>query len=132
MTISPVRADQIDVGALYRIVGTVQNKGGVTDATLIIPPQMVRVEGKAVFRDVFDVGYIPVTLWSDMGSMGKCCFKTILPLDTVNVPPHGLHDRHLERIPDDIARAFGLLKEENRKDDYTEMVMGRPLRSLKS
>ena len=121
----PTRPTHLEVGILYLLRGTVFNRPvEKLDRELPIPPQLVRIEGKPVL-DMVGVGHVPVTLYVDMGRMGKAHFKTLLGLDQVNIPPHGMHNRHLERIPDDLAWAFGVLEEDNRKQDYREMVMGR-------
>ncbi len=110
------RLSQIKVGCVYLLRGT---EGGFE-----IPPQAVRVEGGVEYRSLADVGHLPVTLWSDMGLYGKVCFRTLLGLDEVNIPEHGDHDRHLHRVPDGVARMFGLLREDNWKQDYGERQEG--------
>ena len=47
----------------------------------------------------------------------------MLPLHEVNIPEHGQHDRHLERIPDELLGAAAAMEAENMDQDYTERVV---------
>ena len=116
--ISVTRADQIEQGRIYRVVGT---DGSGVD----IPPQIIRVETPVIYRSLLDVGYIKASFWTDLGAaQGKHFHPNMLvPLDAINVPEHGMHDRHLERVDDRLAEAMGLMKKANRVQDYSEMIV---------
>ena len=116
--VSVTRADQIILGKVYQVVGT--DGMGVS-----IPPQILQVDSPVIYRSVMDVGYFRASFWTDLGSVqGKHFHPNMLvPLESVNIPEHGSHDRHLERIDDRLAEAHGLMKRENRKQDYTEMIV---------
>ena len=106
---------QLEVGAVYRIVGT-------CDGSLDVPTQLVRIESLPRKRSVVGISYVEVLFFANLGSLGKVSHRNLMFLDTVNIPEHGMHDRHLERLPDHLAEAAGLLATEQRKQDYGEMV----------
>lgn len=110
------RVSQISVGSFYRIVGT-------DSSGLPIPPQVVRIETPVHYRSVVAPGSCKVSLWADCGAQGRL-FQPggILHMDQVNIPEHGLHDRHLEKVPDELSRAVGAMAEQNAEQDYAEMV----------
>ncbi len=106
---------QLEVGAVYRVVGT-------CDGNLDVPTQLVRIESRPRQRSIVGVPYVEVLFFANLGSLGKVSHRNLMFLDTVNIPEHGMHDRHLERLPDHLAEAAGLLATEQRKQDYGEMV----------
>jgi hypothetical protein len=115
--VSVTRADQIEMGRIYQVVGT---DGFGVD----IPPQIIRVGTPVIYRSILDVGYIRADFWTDLGAQGKHFHPGMLvPLDAINIPEHGLHDRHLRRIDDRLAVAHGLMKKANIIQDYTEMIV---------
>lgn len=121
------REDQVIEGAFYVIRGTVKNpdanRNPYLDDSTPLPPQLVQVTS-GVLRD-HEMGqpYVQVRMWIDLGEMGKHYYpETYLPLWDVNVPENGNNDHHLERVPDRLAEAFGVLDDQNRKADYGEMV----------
>lgn len=119
--ISPTQASHLEVGALYRFTGT-------ADGVLRVPPQLVRIEGPVRGGGLAGM-WVPVTQWviitDEMGNARHTkCWQGTLALDQVNIPEHGLHDRHLVRVRDDIARAFGLMRAEERKQAYLEESEG--------
>jgi len=112
---SVTRPEHLIPGAVYRIRGS---EGGMD-----IPPQAVRVESMVKFRSILDPGHVEVTWFSDLGDQGKHKQRGLLFLTEINIPEHGLHDRHLERIPyEELARAAEEMIAENRKQEYTEMA----------
>jgi hypothetical protein len=57
----------------------------------------------------------------EMGNVvAQTCHQGTIALHEVNIPEHGTHDRHLVRINDDLALAFGLMKQEERAQSYLE------------
>lgn len=119
--VSITSAGQIEVGGVYVIRGTEVGPGGRRNA---VPPQLVVSLTPVIYRSFVDVGYIRCELYADMGSIGRVSWVTMLGMDQVNIPEHGDHDRHLERVPQGVARAFGMLRGDNRKQDYEEMILG--------
>ena len=123
------RADQIRAGQVYVIRGTEMmpesdGNGGWQMRRKALPPQFVLARTDVVFRSATDIGHIRCVLVSDLGGMGTVFFETMLGMDEVNIPEHGMHDHHLERVPAGMARAYGLMREDNRKQDYEEMIEG--------
>ena len=110
--VSITRYDQVKAGEVYVIRGTSvmpeeDGAGGFVLRRKDMPPQLVVCHTPVIFRSVTDVGYCNVTLYVDMGSMGKVSFDTVLGMDQVNIPEMGVHDHHLERVPRGLAKAFG-------------------------
>jgi len=127
--VSITRYDQVKAGEVYVIRGTSvmpeeDGAGGFVLRRKDMPPQLVVCHTPVIFRSVTDVGYCNVTLYVDMGSMGKVSFDTVLGMDQVNIPEMGVHDHHLERVPRGLAKAFGVLEEDNKSLDYKEMILG--------
>ena len=129
-----VRADQIVAGGVYRIVGTTlvpdEDKfGNIIDNSFSkkpIPPQVAIITDEVVYHSEQDVGHVKIYLYADSGFQGSQGFHTILGLDQVNVPEHGRHDIHLERVPDaKVQEWVALLKRMNKKSNYTEEAMDR-------
>ena len=129
-----VRADQIEAGGVYRIVGTTlvpdEDKfGNIIEGSFSkkpIPPQVAIVTDEVTYYSQQDIGHVKIYLYADAGFQGSQGFHTILGLDQVNVPEHGRHDIHLERVPETKVQEWvALLKRMNRKQDYTEEAMDR-------
>ena len=113
--VTVTRPEQLEPGACYRVRGTVDG--------CEIPPQVVRVESAVEFVSALGVGHCVVTFFTDLGAMGKHTHRAMLPLHEVNIPEHGQHDRHLERIPDELLGAAAAMEAENMDQDYTERVV---------
>ncbi len=113
--VAVTRPEQLEPGACYRVRGTVDG--------CEIPPQVVRVESAVEFVSVLGVGHCVVTFFTDLGAMGRHTHRAMLPLHEVNIPEHGQHDRHLERIPDELLGAAAAMEAENMDQDYTERVV---------
>jgi hypothetical protein len=119
--ISITRPEQIEVGGVYVLRGTVVGPGWRRNS---IPAQLVVARTPVIYRSVVDVGYMRCILYVDMGGMGRMVYETALGMDQVNIPEHGAHDHHLERVPQGLQRAFGILRGDNREQDYEEMITG--------
>ena len=127
----PTKPSHIQVGAFYQIVGTIANtqpeailRARKADATIKLPPQMVQVQSPIRY-DPLGQGCFDAILWCDCGEWFKSTpmmWRTVVHLHQVNVPEHGLHDHHLERIGDEYTAGLKKLVEQNAKDDYGEMV----------
>ena len=120
------RPSQLEVGAFYQIVGSTfhpdAERSRLDDRTMI-PYQMVQVTGPPWQDHFLGDLQVPCRLWIDADTLGKHYFPDhVLPLSDVNVPEHGLHDKHLERIPDEFVKAAGVLREANRQQSYAEIV----------
>ena len=129
-----VRADQIVAGGVYRVVGTTlvpdeDRYGNIIENSFSrkpMPPQIVIAQGPVQHFSSHDIGHVPVFLYADAGFQGTHGFHTILGLDQVNIPEHGNHDIHLERVPDTTVQEWVvLLKRMNRESNYTEEIMDR-------
>jgi hypothetical protein len=125
--ICPTRPEHLEVGALYQVCGSSDNRGLENiDSITPIPPQVIRIEGKPVYEGFVGAGYVVVTHVIHLGAMGVYTYhNTVMALDRINIPPVDKNDFHLERIPDNIARMFEMLQGLNRKDDYKEIVTGK-------
>jgi hypothetical protein len=118
--VSVTKAEHLVPGAVYRVVGTSEGKP--------IPPQAVRVETKPVFRSIVDPGHVEVTFFTNLGTQGTHTYRGVMWLTEVNIPEHGKHDRHLERVSDEeLGIAAKQMRAENRKQEYTEMVVDDPV-----
>ena len=121
-------AGDLVVGSAYMVKGTtlVIDKdafGNVVKPVSFtrkpIPPQMVVVLSPPVLN------LCAVHFFCDDG-VAPFDYKTVLPLDDVNVPDNGLHDRYLEKIPDStVAAAMRKLELQNREQNYMEMSMDK-------
>jgi|TARA_R100001530_G_C4178574_1_gene118779 hypothetical protein len=100
LTRSVTRESQLEVGAWYKIVGT-------TSSGFELPPQAFLLEEKylplTTVGDRWVKGYM---VWGSAGKMFHVEDHKI-QLHEVNVPEHGLHDIHLERVDDEIVRSLG-------------------------
>ena len=113
--VSVTKAEHLVPGAVYRVRGTAGGRD--------IPPQAVRVESSPEFRSIVDPGHVWVTFFTDLGDQGRHIHRGILFLGDVNIPEHGDHDRHLERISDkELQVAAKQMAAENMHQEYTEMV----------
>lgn len=116
------------VGSAYMVKGTSltidkDKYGNVTQPESFtrkpIPPQMIVVLSPPVNN------LCAVHFFCDDG-VAPFDYKTILPLEDVNVPEHGQHDRYLEKIPDTtVAAAMRKMEEKNREQNYMEMSMDK-------
>lgn len=99
-TISVTRAEHIEPGAFYLICGT--TLGGKVP----IPPQVIQARTKPFARTLLEEPTFEATIWINAGpDMPRIAPQTIcVCLKEVNIPEHGLHDRHLRRISDDFMR----------------------------
>lgn len=136
---SVMRVSQIVVGAYYMIVGTdlVPDKdkagnfkkdaeGHLVFTRKPVPPQGVRIL-TAPHHGQFSVS-CKVEFFCDQGFLegGVLNYVTHLDLSDVNIPEHGSHDRHLERIPDaTVAVAKKKMKAMNQKQNYLEQQADR-------
>ena len=121
--------EEIKVGAVYYIRGRVDHPDHgekQIDSETIIPPQVISVTG-APFRDSpMEAFLIPCKRWMDLGE--KFYKRYYYQPDahvsgtSVNVPEHGTHNIYLERVPDHMAKAFGLMEQSNKKEDYGEIM----------
>jgi len=113
--VSVTRPEHLVPGGVYRLFGSEEGKN--------IPPQAIRVESSVKYRGILDTGHVEVTWFTDLGVQGKHKHRGLLFLSEVNIPEHGHHDRHLERVSsEELARAAQEMMGENRKQEYTEMA----------
>jgi hypothetical protein len=121
-TVTVTKTSQIEKGAIYRICGNSTSRDR-------IPAQMFRVETEVIRSSNLGSPYVIGTHWMSLGDIGMRMMKgSTLLLEAVGVYDIGQweidvfekasgvnpHDRHLERIPDHVAHAFGALEKEGR------------------
>ena len=94
-TISVAHLAQLQVGAYYAIKGTYRGYP--------LPPQVFflqrLIRGRTIFGQQTIGGLI---FWHMLGI--QRCEPATLTLDDVNIPEHGIHDIHLERVPDQLVQ----------------------------
>lgn len=91
-TVSVTRVSQLEVGAYYVIKGTGRGK-------FPLPPQVLLLEEKDIHPTLTGVGHVRGTLWWRMwGKKVGVSRHHLLTLYELNIPEHGQHDIHLERV----------------------------------
>lgn len=132
----PKRPEHIEVGAIYWIIGHVQQAKRMANGMPLllndkpvfvevpIPPQIVRIETPVLVSP--QGSYVLTTHWIDAGAQGRFYYEdSPLFLRDIGIPPSEARDSlELHRYPDHLADAAGLLKTQNRATDYNEIVTG--------
>ena len=99
--IGVTRTSQLEVGAYYLIRGTGRGK-------FPLPPQVFRLLQKDIHPTLTGVGHIKGTLWWRCWNRVEVSSDHLLTLYELNIPEHGQHDIHLERIdPGLVTRVVG-------------------------
>lgn len=115
-TVSVTRASQVEPGVFYLVCGTT---GG---GKLPIPPQLIQVISRPVSRTLLGDAMFDVQMWIDGGPGCRIAQTVTMGLWDVNVPEHGLHDRHLRRVSDEVVTAVKELNGLNRKIRYEDLA----------
>ena len=89
-TVAVARVSQLEVGGYYLIRGTMRGWP--------VPPQVLHLERKELHPTLTGVGHISGTLWWRMWDRIGVAHNHLLTLYELNIPEHGAHSVHLERI----------------------------------
>lgn len=123
-------------GKYYLLMGTVSNlympesyrKSRKMDSTVRLPPTIVCPLSGVLYHSEFDIGHFRVWFmvvpgkWKQGQKKVGYEYVSDWDLSEINVPEHGRHDHHLVRIRNGLVAGMQMLKDQNRRDDYGEMV----------
>ena len=95
-SVSGSRVSQLEVGAYYIVKGTRHG--------LPITPQVLYLQEKEIHPTFLGEGHMKgILFWRMWDKVGKI-ENHLITLKEVNIPEHGEHDIHLERVHDHVAR----------------------------